>query len=272
MAVYAIGDLQGCDREFAALLERLDFSAEDELWLVGDLINRGPDSLTTLRRVRAFGERCILVLGNHDLHFLAAYFGRRAPNRGDTFDELLAAPDVDELAHWLRRQKLLHLDTERGWVMTHAGIPHIWSVDQAVQLAREVERVLAGRDETTSYVKFFEQMYGNEPNIWSPQLEGMTRYRVITNYLTRLRLADESGAMDFEHKGTLSEAPPGWRPWFEYWPQDPMRPRMVFGHWAALDGKTGRADIVGIDTGCVWGRKLTAVNLETGTRISVDAC
>ena len=118
MAVYAIGDLQGCDREFVALLERLDFSAEDELWLVGDLINRGPDSLATLRRVRALGERCILVLGNHDLHFLAAYFGRRAPNRGDTFDELLAAPDVDELAHWLRRQKLLHLDLDRGWVMT----------------------------------------------------------------------------------------------------------------------------------------------------------
>lgn len=150
MAVYAIGDLQGCDREFAALLERLNFSDSDQLWLVGDLINRGPDSLAALRRVKAFGEQCTVVLGNHDLHFLAAYFGGRAPTRSDTFDELLEAPDVEELAHWLRCQRLMHVDHTRGFVMSHAGVPHIWSIDQAVSLAREVERVLAGRDDQVS--------------------------------------------------------------------------------------------------------------------------
>lgn len=271
MAVYAIGDLQGCDREFAALLERLDFSDSDRLWLVGDLINRGPDSLAALRRVRALGDRCVVVLGNHDLHFLAAYFGQRAPTRSDTFDELLAAPDVDELAHWLRTQKLLHLDETSGFVMTHAGIPHIWNIQQAVLHAREVERVLAGRDEHTSYVEFFQQMYGNEPNLWSDELQGMARLRLITNYFTRLRLVNDVGAMDFVHKGALQEAPAGWRPWFEYWPLDEARPRILFGHWAALDGHTGRDDIIGVDTGCVWGRQLTAYNLQTGARTAVEA-
>lgn len=271
MATYAIGDLQGCDREFSALLERLNFSDSDHLWLVGDLINRGPESLATLRRVKALGDRCTVVLGNHDLHFLAAYFGKRAPTRSDTFDELLAAPDLDELAHWLRGQKLLHLDKANGFVMTHAGIPHFWSIKKAARFAREVERVLAGEDEQVSYVEFFEQMYGNEPNLWSDDLEGMARYRLITNYFTRLRLVNDAGAMNFAHKGTLEDAPKGWRPWFDYWPVKEERPRIVFGHWAALDGHTGRDDIIGTDTGCVWGRRLTAFNLHTGVRTAVEA-
>ncbi len=272
MAVYAIGDLQGCDREFALLLERLQFSDVDQLWLVGDLINRGPDSLAALRRVKSLGERCRIVLGNHDLHFLAAYFGKRAPTRSDTFDELLAAPDVDELAHWLRGQKLLHLDESLGFVMTHAGIPHIWGFDQAVALAQEVEQVLAGDHPEVSYVAFFEQMYGNEPNLWSDDLQGMTRLRLITNYLTRLRLVNEKGAMDFAHKGALEEAPKGWRPWFEHWPPVAKAdPCIVFGHWAALDGHTGRDDIIGVDTGCVWGRQLTAYDLHSGERTAVEA-
>ena len=133
------------------------------------------------------------------------------------------------------------------------------------------ERVLAGRDHEVSYVTFFEQMYGDEPKVWSADLQGMTRYRLIANYLTRLRLSDASGTLDFEHKGTLADAPAGWRPWFEYWPRNPQRPKIVFGHWAALDGATGRDDIVGIDTGCVWGRQLTAYNLDTGKKTSVDA-
>lgn len=271
MSTFAIGDLQGCDREFVALLERLAFSADDQLWLLGDLVNRGPDSLAVLRRVKSMGEQCKVVLGNHDLHFLAAYFGGHAVGRSDTFEELLAAPDVEELAHWLRRQKLLHIDTNLGWVMVHAGIPHVWSVAQAQARAAEVEGVLAGQNDDISYVEFFEKMYGNEPNCWSDDLAGMPRMRVITNYFTRLRLVDRQGAMDFAHKGALSEAPPGWRPWFEHLDEDVSRPRIVFGHWAALDGHTGRTDIVGLDTGCVWGRQLTAMDLKTGNKTAVNA-
>ena len=188
-----------------------------------------------------------------------------------TADALLKAPDVDDLAHWLRRQKLLHLDAALGYVMVHAGIPHVWSIADAQARAAEVERVLSGEDDAIGYVKFFQQMYGNEPACWNDDLELMPRVRLITNYFTRMRLVDESGAMDFDHKGPLSDAPPGWRPWFEHVPRDPARPRIVFGHWAALDGVTGRDDIIALDTGCVWGRQLTAMNLETGKKTAIDA-
>ena len=271
MATYAIGDLQGCDREFTALLDKLDFSDQDQLWLVGDLINRGPESLQLLRRVMSMQEQCVIVLGNHDLHFLAIYFGGHKPGRSDTLDELLNAPDVDELAHWLRCQKLLHVDEALGHVMVHAGVPHIWDIPYAQTLAREVERVIAGRDETVTYETFFQQMYGNEPALWDDQLSGMARLRSITNYLTRMRLVDEAGALDFAHKGALAEAPAGWRPWFEYVRVDAGRPSILFGHWAALDGETGRDDIVGLDTGCVWGRELTAIDLNSHMKTVVSA-
>ena len=271
MATYAVGDLQGCDREFVALLEKLSFSATDKLWLLGDLVNRGPDSLAALRRVKALGDQCKVVLGNHDLHFLAAYYGGRAPNASDTFTDILAAPDVEELATWLRQQPLLHLDSDIGYVMTHAGIPHLWSVSQACALSREVQTVLRGEDETLDFRTFFLQMYGDEPHRWEPELKGMSRVRMITNYFTRLRLVEQDGAMDFKHKGALKDAPSHLMPWFELWSTDASRPIILFGHWAALNGYTGRADILALDTGCVWGRQLTALNLNTGERTSVDA-
>lgn len=270
MATYAIGDLQGCDTEFEALLSKLNFSQDDKLWLLGDLVNRGPASLNVLRRVMAMQDQCTIVLGNHDLHFLAIYFGGHSPGRSDTLDDLLAAPEVAQLAHWLRRQKLLHYDSQMRYVMAHAGVPHIWSIAQAQQRAQEVERVIAGRDSDLSYVEFFEKMYGNEPDCWDEALEGMPRYRVITNYLTRMRLMRGTGTMEFAHKGALSDAPAGWKPWFVHYPKDVERPTILFGHWAALDGETGRGDIRGLDTGCVWGRKLTALNLETGVLTAVS--
>ena len=270
MPTYAIGDIQGCDREFGALLDKLEFASEDHLWLLGDLVNRGPESLALLRRVKAMQQQCTIVLGNHDLHFLAIFYGGHRTSRSDTLDELLAAPDVEELAHWLRCQKLMHLDANKGYVMAHAGIPHIWSLADAQVLAREVERVLAGRDEETSYQTYFQLMYGNEPDCWSDGLTGMLRLRAITNYFTRLRLLDESGRMEFTHKGALSDAPVGWQPWYAFHPVDAQRPNILFGHWAALDGVTGRGDIIGLDTGCVWGRSLTAMDLETGKKTAFE--
>jgi bis(5'-nucleosyl)-tetraphosphatase (symmetrical) len=270
LATYAIGDLQGCDAEFEALLSKLNFTADDKLWLLGDLVNRGPASLALLRRVMAMQDQCTIVLGNHDLHFLAIYFGGHNPGRSDTLADLLAAPDVEQLAHWLRRQKLLHIDNKAGYAMAHAGIPHIWSMAQAQHLAQEVERVIAGRDNDLTYVEYFEQMYGNEPDCWDETLEGMRRYRMITNYLTRMRLMNDSGTLEFAHKGASSDAPTGWKPWFEHHPIDPQRLKILFGHWAALDGDTARDDILCLDTGCVWGRDLTAMNLANGTCTAVS--
>ena len=266
MATYAFGDLQGCLREFDALLERVAFGAQDELWLVGDLINRGPDSLGTLRRVYKLRKQCRIVLGNHDLHFLAIYFGGHNPGRSDTFNQLLAAPDVDKLAHWLRVQPLLHRDRKQGHVMVHAGIPHIWSIKQAYKLAGEVHRVLRGQNPQIGYKKFFRAMYGNQPDLWNERLTGLDRVRLITNYLTRLRLVRPDGRMDFQYKGALDDAPPGLLPWYEPRRCKPYKGRILFGHWAALDGETSNKNVIALDTGCVWGRNLTAMCLETGER------
>ena len=271
MATYAIGDLQGCAAEFELLLERVDFGSGDELWLLGDLVNRGPDSLGVIRRVMAMREQCRIVLGNHDLHYLAIVFGGHSPGRSDTFDEMLSAADAEEIGHWLRGCKMLHRDTAKGYVMTHAGLPHIWNIDQAQSLANEVEAVLAGEHPKVSYEKFFREMYGNEPDRWDDGLKGMPRLRSITNYLTRMRLIDERGTLDFAHKGVLADAPPGWRPWFELVEPAAYPEKLLFGHWAALDGHTGRDHVIGLDTGCVWGRELTALHLETGRKISVKA-
>lgn len=271
MAVYAIGDLQGCLREFDELLDKLAFGAEDRLWLVGDLINRGPDTLGTLRRVYAMREQCEIVLGNHDLHFLAIYFGGHAPRRGDTFDDLLAADEVDELAHWMRCLPLLHRDVELGYLMTHAGLPHIWSAGRAEALAAEVAAVLRGENPQLTYPEFFAHMYGNEPDIWRDDLAGLARIKLITNYLTRMRLVRDSGELDFDHKGALSEAPQGWQPWYELVDEQTCGEKIIFGHWAALDGHVTNDRVIALDTGCVWGRTLTAVSLGDEQKTSVAA-
>lgn len=264
MSTYAIGDIQGCYEEFATLLDRIDFRSDrDRLWLVGDLINRGPDNVSVVRRVMKMGEAAVTVLGNHDLHFLAIHRGGHSPNRSDTIEDLLAWKKVDEVSDWLRHQPMLHRDAELGYLMSHAGIPHLWSPDKAAGLAKEVEEVMRG----SQCERFFREMYGNEPNLWRDDWEGMLRWRVITNYLTRMRLIDERGALNFSHKGTLEDAPDGLMPWFDLQPPN-LATKIVFGHWAAIDGRTGRDDIIALDTGCVWGRSLTAVRLDDGVFFS----
>lgn len=270
MATYAIGDLQGCLVEFEALLDEIAFSDQDHLWLLGDLVNRGPDSLGTLRRVVSMDRQVTVVLGNHDLHLLAIYYGGARPGKSDTFDEILAEPDIAELAGWLRGQKLFHADRKLGYAMSHAGIPHIWSLRTAASLALEVEEVIQDKNSACSHIEFFRNMYGNEPDIWSDDLSGLPRYRLITNYLTRMRVIADSGRLNFSHKGAPVDLPTGFAPWYQHAPTR-RKLRLLFGHWAALDGDTGNERIVGLDTGCVWGRKLTALCLETGVLSEVDA-
>lgn len=266
-----MGDLQGCNAEFRALLAKLKFSAADRLWLLGDLINRGAESLATLRSVVEISDQCEVVLGNHDLHFLAIYYGDHAPGVNDTFDEILGHCDVDGYAKWLCEQKMTHRDRQLGYFMSHAGLPHIWSPKKAFILGREVETVLQDRHDSVSRKQFFQELYGDEPRLWRDELEGMPRLRLITNYLTRMRLVDAEGALEFEHKGALIDVPEGRYPWYEFSDLAEWSGKVLFGHWAALDGETGKNNIIALDTGCVWGRKLTALCLETGVYTSVAA-
>ena len=261
MATYVVGDIHGCFASLQALLGEVGFGAADTLWCVGDLVNRGPDSLATLRFVRGLGERFVCVLGNHDLHFLAMVYGGHPQRRGDTLQALLAAPDCLDLADWLRRRPLLVEADNR--VMVHAGIPHIWDLDTAHANAREAEAVL--RDGACR--RFFHAMYGDEPALWNAQTVGTARCRAIVNYFTRLRLVAADGRMEFTHKGKLRNLPSGYQPWFHY----PSRidKTIYFGHWAALDGCTDNPCAIGLDTGAVWGRAMSAVRLEDGRAWSV---
>ncbi|MCE8016305.1 symmetrical bis(5'-nucleosyl)-tetraphosphatase [Halomonas sp. MCCC 1A17488] len=269
MTVYAVGDLQGCHAEFVELLERIDFDpARDRLWLAGDLVNRGPESLACLREVRALGDAASTVLGNHDLHLLAVARGGARLNRKDTLDEILSAPDREPLLDWLQSRPLLvrqdfadHGDT----LMTHAGLLPRWSADEAAALAAEVEARLASE----SSGAFLERMYGNEPSCWQASLDGIDRLRVIVNVLTRMRFIDADGCLDFCAKEGLDSAPAGFAPWFRYPRRDDVR--LLFGHWAALEGRAegARVRTEALDTGCVWGGCLTALNLTTGERIGV---
>ncbi len=271
MATYIVGDIQGCLDSLKALIEEMRFGASDRLWCVGDLVNRGHKSLDTLRFLRDLGERFAGVLGNHDLHFLAMVYGGHAQRRSDTLGELLAAPDCAELAAWLRRQPLLAEGD--GFAMVHAGIPHIWDLATARANAREVEAVLRG----AGHDAFFKAMYGDQPDLWDAALTGMDRHRAIVNYFTRMRLVDAAARMEFTHKGALADLPTGYRPWFSY--PSRLGCTLYFGHWAALDGTTtgdsrsvrSRPQIVALDTGCVWGRTLTAVRVEDGRRYRVAA-
>ena len=267
MTTWAIGDVQGCHDELCALLEAIGFAGGDRLCFVGDLVNRGPGSLEVLRLIRSFGDQAVVVLGNHDLHWLAIHFGGHTARRGDTFEALAAAADVDELSHWLRRQRLAWHDPQLGHTLVHAGIYPRWSAARLQALAAEVEACLRSAD----YPGFFQAMYGNDPPAWSDDLAGMQRLRFITNACTRMRLLNAADELDFLHKEELTTAPPHLRPWFDVYAERFPQERVVFGHWASLDGVTGRPNLQGIDTGCVWGRSLTAVNLETGERRSVPA-
>lgn len=271
MARYAIGDVQGCFDSLIALLDKIKFDLDkDELWFAGDLVNRGPKSLESLRFIKHLGESkgksAKVILGNHDLHLLACYYTNSKAKRKDTFSDILNAPDRDELLNWLSQQPLMQWDQQSNMVMTHAGIPHIWSVQQAFQLSKEVSIALQDHSRRS----FFEHMYGNNPAIWSETLTDITRLRVITNYFTRMRFIKNNGELDFAAKEDLGSAPDGFSPWFSFPPQD--NTRFIFGHWAALTGNTGYGEqFQAIDTGCVWGGELTALNLDTLERSHIQS-
>ena len=256
MATIAIGDVQGCYDQLMRLLEQAAYDERrDVLWFVGDLVNRGPQSLETLRFVKGLGERAVTILGNHDLALLVVAEGITKPHAGDTFDAILAAPERDELLAWLRRQKLLH--TEGGWTMVHAGLLPQWSLAQAHALAREAEQALAG----PRYRELLGHLYGNEPYAWHDDLAGYDRLRVIINAMTRMRIVDAEGALEFKHKTGLADLPRGYVPWYDVPGRASRDARIIFGHWAAL-GLLQRDDVTCLDTGCVWGRELSALRLE----------
>lgn len=256
MAIYAIGDIQGCYAEFEQLLQQIEFNAaHDRLWLVGDLVNRGPESLAVLRRVKSLGEAAVTVLGNHDLHLLAVAEGVAEPSHSDTLDEILNAPDRDELLNWLRHQRLLHAESD--YVLVHAGLLPAWTVEQARHLAHEVEQVLRGDD----YVAFLQKMYGNTPDHWDDGLTGYKRLRVITNAFSRLRVCSAQGEMQFKFKGELRDVPHGLMPWYEVPGRASAAATVIFGHWSAL-GLVLKQNTMALDTGCLWGGALTAIRLE----------
>lgn len=265
MNTWAIGDIQGCANAFFRLLERIAFDEHrDTLWLAGDLVNRGEDNVSVLRFIKRLGEPAKVVLGNHDLHLIASWQGVRALSRKDTLHDVLRAPDCDELLAWLACQPLLVHD--KGFVMTHAGIPHIWDLSQAKSAAREVEAALA---EPNARRAFVNDMYGNIPAGWHEGLTGTARLRVITNYFTRMRFVNAEGELDFDAKSSEFEPPSGHIAWFRY-PRRIKEP-MIFGHWAALQGQCNIDGVYALDTGCVWGGELTALNLDTLERVSVPA-
>jgi bis(5'-nucleosyl)-tetraphosphatase (symmetrical) len=257
MAHYVIGDVQGCDAELAALLQQCAFNPEhDQLWLVGDLVNRGPDSLAVLRRIRALGDAARCVLGNHDLHLLALAYGHGKKHRQDTLDDILAAPDHDELIHWLCQQPLLH--QEAGWMMVHAGLWPEWDESTAIELASEISEQLQTRPET-----FLAHLYGNHPDRWSPHHQDMARWRFGVNVMTRMRFIHQDGRLDLAFKGERQHAPASLKPWFEYPSPQPRQHRILCGHWSAL-GLWISPEVVALDTGCIWGQHLSAYRLEDG--------
>jgi bis(5'-nucleosyl)-tetraphosphatase (symmetrical) len=259
MATYAIGDIQGCLESLQCLLKKIDFNpACDRLWLAGDLINRGPDSLATLRFLYSLRDSINIVLGNHDLHFLAVALGVRPAGQYDTLSELLVAEDSAQFIHWLRQQKLVHYDEQLGFAMVHAGIPPQWDIHQALAYSREVEAVLQSH-----YAQdFLANMYGNSPKRWKNKLIGHDRMRMITNYFTRMRFCTRDGELELQTKESAAAAPLGYAPWFSFAERKTQGYKLVFGHWAALEGQTGVANVYALDTGCVWGGALTALRLE----------
>lgn len=268
MARWAIGDLQGCGDEFEELLDRIGFSAaRDRVWLVGDLVNRGPRSLQVLRRIRGLGEAALCVLGNHDLHLLAVALAGARQRRSDTFSEVLSAPDRDSLIEWLLHLPLaIHRPAAAaaepaqthagGDLLVHAGVVPQWSVADTLALAGEVQHALQSDPQ-----RLLSHMYGDRPDRWKPGLSGLPRLRFAVNVLTRMRFCTAEGRIDLKHKGRPDSAEPPWMPWFAAPGRATAQVRIVFGHWSAL-GLYRAAGLLGLDTGCVWGGSLTAVNLD----------
>jgi bis(5'-nucleosyl)-tetraphosphatase (symmetrical) len=256
MAVYAIGDLQGCFKPLERLLGKIRFDARrDRLWFEGDLVNRGPDSLECLRFVRSLGDAALTVLGNHDLHLICVAEGVERSRPRDTLGDVLAAPDRDDLLAWLRHRPLMHVEGEH--VLVHAALHPAWTVKKARALAAEVEAVLRG----PRYRRLLEKMYGDEPRRWKESLRGADRARAIINAFTRLRVCDDEGEMVLSFKGEPGEASDAWTPWFDVAGRRSRDHTVVCGHWSAL-GLNVRDDLFSLDSGCVWGRTLSAIRLE----------
>ena len=260
MAIYAIGDLQGCHDSLIRLLDKLNFDqSKDTLWFAGDLVNRGPDSLSTLRFVKSLGQGAVTVLGNHDLHLLAI-----AAKHKNTNDEglkaVLNAHDAEELLTWLRHQPLLHHDTELNFTMVHAGIYPHWDLKTAQQSAAELETVLRG----DNYLDFIFHMYGNLPNKWNNDLSGWDRLRFICNSFTRMRFVEHDSTLNFHSHGAPGTHPENTVPWFDLPTRKISDERVLFGHWSTL-GKINKKNVYALDTGCVWGGELTALRIDTDT-------
>jgi bis(5'-nucleosyl)-tetraphosphatase (symmetrical) len=257
MAIYAIGDIQGCYDDLQRLLDKINFNInKDKLWFAGDIVNRGPDSLKTLRFIKSLGDSAITVLGNHDLTLLAIAEGH-TKSKQHTLDKILKAPDRDELLFWLRHQKLLHHCKKRGYTMVHAGIYHQWNLKQAKQLAHEVEHILQSR----SYLEFFKHMYGNTPNKWNKQLNNWDRLRFITNVFSRMRYCSTDGTLNFSDNNKPGTQQKGYYPWFNLCKTQSAKNKIIFGHWSTLAGNTGIDNIYALDTGCLWEGELTAIKL-----------
>ena len=258
--IYLMGDLQGCCQALERMLQTIDFSpSRDHLFVLGDLVNRGPDSLGVLRRLRGLDNAATCLLGNHDLHLLAVAHGVRKPHRSDTLDPILNAPDRDDWLNWLRQQRLaVH---EHGWLMVHAGVVPQWGAAQTVVLAGEVEAMLRSPE----VGEFLTTMYGNEPACWAERLQGVDRWRCVVNSLTRLRFCAADGTMEFATKEGSGGAPEGYMPWFEVPGRHTQGTPVAFGHWSTL-GLINRDDLLALDTGCLWGGHLTAVRVDGTTR------
>ena len=257
MALYLIGDLQGCDAPLGRLLAEINFStSRDTLYLLGDLVNRGPDSLAVLRRLRAMGASVQCLLGNHDLHLLAVWQGVRASSKGDTLQPLLAAPDCNSLLNWLRQQPLAI--AAHGWLMVHAGVLPQWTTQQTLALAGELQQQLSGDD----FKHFLADIFGNQPPQWHDTLQGSARWRTAINGLTRLRFCSANGEMEFATKSGLAAAPPGYFAWFNVPGRLTAEQPIAFGHWSTVNaGQAAHQNTLALDTGCVWGGCLTAAKL-----------
>lgn len=270
MATYAIGDLQGCYSELIDLLGQIGFDGgSDRLWFTGDLVNRGPQSLDCLRFVKEMGESAVTVLGNHDLHLLAMAAGKMKPKKNDTVEDILAADDRNELLDWLRQQPLTHYD--KGYLMVHAGLLPQWDAERARELASEVETVLRSDDAD----EFYSHMYGNQPDTWSEDLKGMDRLRYITNCFTRIRYCHEDSRLDLTDKNPPGKQAEHLIPWFQFETRPTRDIPILFGHWASLPFGNIKDfspyNVHPLDTGCVWGRRMTAMRLEDGRMFSVPS-
>ncbi len=258
MTIYAIGDIQGCAQSFDNLLEKISFDhTNDFLWLAGDFVNRGPDSLGVLRRLIKMEDNVTAVLGNHDLHLLAIFAGVRQPNTDDTFEEVLKASDSESIIHWLRHRPLLHYDKKNDRALVHAGIPPCWSLEQAKDHANDLTTMLT----SVSWKNNLKEMYGNNPATWGPSLTKQERRRFSINAFTRIRYCYSDGTLDFTHKGPPRTHQKIVKPWYEFVRPENYKTHIYFGHWASL-GLARFQNCTCLDSGCVWGRQLTAVPID----------